>query len=84
MRLLKLSRKLEEEVDWAAVARLCSAVGIAENVCATLDTMSWALPAGVLSAWLTTAACPADAPGLVFGRGEVNGVSAVAAADEPA
>jgi hypothetical protein len=68
----------------AAVARLCSALGVDESACEIVDMVLCTLPAEVLAAWLTAATWPADPPGFVFCWGELNGVSAVAAADEPA
>ena len=85
MAIRSLSRfRLSSTVDCAGVARLCSAAGTAENVCGTLETMLCALPAEVPDACPTAAACAADPPGLVFCCGALKGVSAVAAAEEPA
>src|SRR5271155_5350077 len=65
-------------VNWADVAALVNALGIAENACWIEETVLCTLPAEVPVAWLTAAAWPADPPGLVFCWGGVNGVSVVA------
>src|ERR1700747_2802103 len=74
--LIRLLRVLSGSV-WAGAAA-------ADNACGTADMGPCALPAEVLAAWLTAAAWLAVPPGSVFWCGEVNGVSTVAAADEPA
>src|ERR1700733_8841909 len=55
-----------------------------DNACDTPDMVPCTLPAAVPLAWLTAAAWLGVPPGSVFWCGEVNGVSTVAAADEPA
>src|ERR1700722_1080487 len=64
-----------------AVAKLCSALGTEENAC---WIVLCALPAAVPVAWLTAAAWPVEAAGLVFCCGGVNAVIDVADADEAA
>src|ERR1700677_2659885 len=68
-RSLNVSRVLEAKLDWAAAARLCSAVGTADNVCCTDATEFCTWPADVPVTWATAAACAADPPGVVFCRG---------------
>src|ERR1700733_8487219 len=85
IRLLNVLSELEGgPAPGAAVARLCSASGTAENVWETVETVFCALPAEVVSAWLTAAIWLDTPPGSVLCCGEVNGVSVVAAADQPA
>src|ERR1700728_3805683 len=55
-----------------------------ETACEADDMALCALPAEVPVAWLTAVAWLADAAGSVFWLGELNGLSTVAAADEPA
>ena len=55
-----------------------------ETACEAADMALSALPAEVPVAWLATAAWLAVPAGSVFWFGEVNGVSTVADADEPA
>src|SRR5271169_4078826 len=59
----------------------CSALGSAETSC---DSVLCWVPAGVDAAWATAADCAVSPPGLVVCCGSANGVSCVAAADEPA
>src|ERR1700740_373443 len=63
---------------------LWAGAAAADNACGTVDMVLCALPAAVLAAWPTAAAWLGVPPRSVFGCGEVNGVSTVAAADEPA
>src|ERR1700749_3871796 len=63
---------------------LWAGAAAADNACGTVDMVLCALPAAVLAAWPTAAAWLGVPPGSVFWCGEVNGVSTVAAADEPA
>src|ERR1700730_4056339 len=56
----------------------------ADNACGTADIVPCTLPAELLAAWPTAPAWLAVPPGSVFCCGEVNGLSTVAAADEPA
>src|ERR1700722_1867642 len=68
----------------SSASPLWAGAAAADNACGTPVTVLCALPAEVPVAWLTAAAWPADAAGSVFWFGELNGVSAVADADEPA
>src|ERR1700733_5920006 len=74
--LIRLLRVLSGSV-WAGAAA-------PDNACGTVDMVPCTLPAAVPLAWLTAAAWLGVPPGSVFWCGEVNGVSTVAAADEPA
>ena len=73
IRLLRVS----SELLWAGA-------DAADNACGTVDMVLCTLPAAVPLAWLTAAAWLVVPPGSVFCCGEVNGLSTVAAADEPA
>src|SRR5271165_2875104 len=71
----------EDDADDAGEANPCSVFGTVVTSCDS----DWPLvPAWVAVAWATAADWPASPPALVFCVGPVNGVSWVAAADEPA
>jgi hypothetical protein len=72
---------MDDVVDAAGDASLCSAVGTAEVI---WDSVVCTLPAGVPVAWVTAAVWPASALGLVVCAGGVKGVMVVATAEAPA
>jgi hypothetical protein len=84
IRLLNVLGGVSTGAAGAAVARFCRALGTAEKACWADATALCTLPAEVPVTWLTAAAWPASPPGLVLCCGGVNGVSAVADADEAA
>ena len=71
----------EDDVDDAGDANPCNVFGTVVTSC---DSDWLPVPAEVAVAWATAPDWPASAPALVFCVGPVNGVSWVAAADEPA
>jgi hypothetical protein len=78
---LRRSPSPDDDVDDAGDANPCNVFGTVVTSC---DSDWLPVPAGVAVAWATTADWLASAPGLVFCVGPANGVSRVAAADEPA
>lgn len=73
---------VDEPADDAGEAIPSSVEGTEETIC---DSVDWVLvPVEVVVAWLTASAWLARPLGLEFCCGPVNGVSCVAAADEPA